>query len=154
MEIDLNNHKNLCKDSRQKIIVSRDDKEKSVGKKCEHRAINNRNCLVRHYQVDGDILTDGKKCDFLVLNDDDKFAYLIELKRTKILEGMEQLKISHQKIKSALPDYQFLFRIVHAGTNTHAVRSQEVVRWRESHGRTSEGKPIADLKKTPYIEEI
>jgi len=105
-------------------------------------------------QVNGDILTDGKKCDFLVLNDDDKFAYLIELKRKKFLEGMEQVKTSHQKIKSALPDYQFLFRIVHAGTNIHAVRSQEVVRWRESHGRTPEGKTIADLKKTPYIENI
>ena len=33
MSINLKNYENLCKDERQKIIVSRDDNEKSVGEK-------------------------------------------------------------------------------------------------------------------------
>ena len=46
--IDLKNYKNLCKDERQKIIVSRDDNEKSIGKKCEHRA-NNKNSSLEQF---------------------------------------------------------------------------------------------------------
>ena len=156
MSIDLKNYENLCKDERQKIIVSRDDDEKNSGKggKCEHRALNKSQSLVRQYKVDGNILVDGKKCDFLVLNDDKKDAYLIELKRSRIHEGIEQLEATHERIKSSLPEYQFFFRISHSGSNSHDVRSQKTIRWREKHGQSSEGKPIADLRKTPYIEEI
>lgn len=154
MKIDLNNHKNLCKDSRQKIIVSRDDKEKSVGKKCEHKATNKNLSLVRHFKVDGDILIDGKKCDFLLLNDDKKEAYLIELKRSKLLEAIEQLDSSYAKIKSALPEYQFFFRISHSTSNTHTIKNRKIIRWREKHGRTFDGRPIAELNSTPYEEDI
>lgn len=155
MSIDLNNYENLCKDERQKIIVSRDDDEKSSsGKKCEHRALNKNQSLVRQYKIDGNIFVEGKKCDFLVLNDDRKDAYLIELKRSKINEGIEQLESTYERIKSSLPNYQFLFRLVHAGTNTHGVISQKTIRWREKHGKTADGKIIADLQKTPYTEEI
>lgn len=154
MSIDLNKHQNLCKDSRQKIIVSRDDKEKSVGKKCEHKATNKNLSLVRHFKVDGDILLDGKKCDFLLLNDDKKDAYLIELKRSKLLEAIEQLDSSYTEIKSALPDYQFFFRISHSESNTHTIKNQKIIRWREKHGRTEDGKPIAELHSTPYEETI
>lgn len=154
MNINLKNYENLCKDERQKIIVSRDDNEKSVGKKCEHRATNKGGALVRQYKVDGNIFIDGKKCDFLVLNDDNQDAYLIELKRSKLLEAIEQLESTHERIKSALPEYNFFFRISHAETNTHTVKNQKIIRWREKHGQTSAGKPIADLKKTPYCEDI
>ena len=153
--IDLNNYENLCKNERQKIIVSRDDNEKSIGKKCEHRANNKNQSLVRQYKVDGSIFIDGKKCDFLVLNDEKKNAYLIELKRSRILEAIEQLESTYERIKLALPEYQFLFRISHAETNnTHTIKNQKIIRWREKYGKTSEGKLIADLKKTPYCEDI
>lgn len=152
--IDLKNYENLCKDERQKIIVSRDDNEKSIGKKCEHRANNKNNSLVRQYKVDGSIFIDGKKCDFLVLNDEKQNAYLIELKRSRILEAIEQLKSTYERIKLSLPEYQFFFRISHAETNTHTIKNQKIIRWREKYGQTSEGKPIADLKKTPYCEDI
>ena len=154
MSIDLNKHQNLCKDSRQKIIVSRDDKEKSVGKKCEHIATNENLSLVRHFKVDGDILLDGKKCDFLLLNDDKKDAYLIELKRSKLLDAIEQLDSSYTEIKSALPDYQFFFRISHSESNTHTIKNQKIIRWREKHGCTPDKRPIAELKSTPYKENI
>ena len=154
MSIDLKNYENLCKDERQKIIVSRDENEKSVGKKCEHRAINVNRSLVRQYKVDGNIFIDGKKCDFLVLNDDKKDAYLIELKRSKLLEAVEQLESTYERIKSSIPEYQFFFRISHSETNTHTVKNQKIIRWREKHGQSAEGKPIADLRKTPYNEEI
>lgn len=156
MTIDLKNYENLCKDERQKIIVSRDNDEKNSGRgeKCEHRALNKNQSLVRQYKVDGEIFVDGRKCDFLVVNDDKKDAYLIELKRSRIHEGIEQLESTFERIKAALPEYQFLFRIAHAGTNTHDVRSQKTIRWKEKHGKTPDGRPIAELKKTPYIEGI
>ena len=106
-------------------------------------------------KVDGSIfIDDSKKCDFLVLNDEKQNAYLIELKRSRILEAIEQLESTYERIKLALPEYQFFFRISHAETNTHTIKNQKIIRWRERHGQTSEGKPIADLKKTPDCEDI
>ena len=66
MSIDLKNYENLCKDERQKIIVSRDDDEKNSGKggKCEHCALNKSQSLVRQYKVDGNIFVTVKNVIF------------------------------------------------------------------------------------------
>ena len=108
--------------------------------------------MVRQYKINESIFIDGKKCDFLVLNDEKKNAYLIELKRSKILEAIDQLESTYKHIKLALPEYQFFFRISHAEPNTHTIKNQKIIRWREKHGKTSEGKPIADLKKHPIVK--
>lgn len=96
----------LC-DARQKVIVSKD-----AGSSKLHRARNVDGNLVRHYRIDGDVITskDVQKCDFLLLNDDKKNAYLIELKQD-------------------LNGYQKHFRIVYS-SNTHAIRSSEYVKFR------------------------
>lgn len=52
--------KSLCK-SRQKIIVSRDK-----GTPREHRAENPKMYYVRHYQLDGGLISQQKCCDFLL----------------------------------------------------------------------------------------
>ena len=56
----------------QKIIVSRDK-----GSSCQHRAINDKGeSDVRQYQLDGKLVVDETCCDYLVLNDSAKSAYL------------------------------------------------------------------------------
>lgn len=62
----------LCEE-RQKIIVSKDKKHRQ-----EHRAINNKNNMVAHYRVDGVIIKNEKACDFLLINEDTKTAYLAD----------------------------------------------------------------------------
>ena len=67
--------KSLC-EKNQPIIVSRDKRSQ-----VQHRAINPQRVFeVRQYQLDGDLVTQEKCCDFLLTNDTSKKAYFIELK--------------------------------------------------------------------------
>lgn len=152
MKINLSDYENLCKDKRQPIIVSQDRRSD-----CQHRAQNvvkqnNLRSVVRQYKVDGKIITDGKRCDYLVLNDDLKTAYLIELKGKDINHATEQLDNTLKIMKANLPDYTFFLRIAYTGTP--AVRYSKINRWKEKYGKSGDGVAIADMKRSPYEENI
>ena len=116
----LDNAHSLCEE-RQKKIISRDTKSR-----CEHRAHNPERNLVRHYQIDGGVIVDKtvQKCDFLLLNDDKKNAYLIELKGTHILKTLQQLEETEKHLREDLKAYTLHYRIVYKA-NTHAIRGSE-----------------------------
>lgn len=60
-------------------------------KRCEYRFINNartKYCVVR---VDSCLVTNGKRCDYLLLDCDKNEAYLIELKGSDITYAIEQI---------------------------------------------------------------
>ena len=116
----LDKAQSLCEE-RQKIIISKD-----VKSKCEHRAHNPERNLVRHYQIDGGVIVDKtvQKCDFLLLNDDKKNAYLIELKGTHILKALQQLEKTEKHLWEDLKTYTLHYRIVYKA-NTHAIRGSE-----------------------------
>ena len=153
MKINLSDYENLCTDERQKTIISRDRRSD-----CQHRANNvekqnNLRSAVRQYKVDGNIIKDGNKCDYLVLNDDLKTAYLIELKGSKIHDAIKQLEDTLQIMKDNLPDYNFFLRIAYTG-KTHTVRDNKITRWKDKHGKSNNGVALADLKRSPYEENI
>lgn len=80
----LNPEKSLC-EKNQAIVVSRDK-----GNSREHRAINPQKSFdLRKYQLDGDLIKQTKCCDFLLINDTRKKAYLIELKGGNVDEAVE-----------------------------------------------------------------
>lgn len=120
----LDNAKTLCTE-RQKKIISRDMKSR-----CEHRANNPEENLVRHYQIDGGVIADKtvQKCDFLLLNDDKRNAYLIELKGTHILKALQQLEETEKKMREDLKSYTVHYRIVYKA-NTQAIRSSEYIKF-------------------------
>ena len=154
MKINLSDYENLCKDERQSIIVSQDRKSD-----CQHRAQNvvkqnNLRSAVRQYKIDGNIIIDGNKCDYLVLNDDLKTAYLIELKGKDIHHAINQLDDTFNIMKSNLSDYTFFLRIVYKGKCTHAVRDYKTTRWKDGHGKSKAGVAIADIGRSPYEENI
>ena len=156
MKIKLSDYENLCKDKRQAIIVSRDPKSKTD---CRHVARNivrknNLRSVVRQYEVDGKIITEGNKCDYMVLNDDMKTAYLIELKGDRIHHAIKQLEDTLKKMKENLPEYTFFLRIVYTGNCTHAVRDNKTIRWKDEHGKSSDDIAIANLGRSPYEEDI
>ena len=83
----LNGYSSSCEE-RQRIIVSRDP-----GTSRQHRAVNNDACRVTQYKIDGDIVCDTSiRCDFLVMNDDQRDAYLIELKGSDIEHALDLIK--------------------------------------------------------------
>ena len=154
MKINLSDYENLCKDKRQPIIVSQDRRSD-----CQHRAQNvvkqnNLRSIVRQYKVDGNIITIGNKCDYLLLNDDLKTAYLIELKGKDIHHAIKQLDDTFNIMKDNLLDYTFFLRIAYTGKCTPAVRDSETIRWKEKHGKSKDGIAIADMRRSPYEEKI
>jgi len=96
-----------CK-KRAPIIVS---KEKGM----EHIAKNENSCEVRHYKVDGELITSSEtvKCDFLVLNDTVRTAYFIELKRGgQIGKAINQIEMTIGLLRNELPGYIHHCRVI------------------------------------------
>tara|TARA_R110002020_G_scaffold240218_4_gene452910 strand:+ start:1360 stop:1770 length:411 start_codon:yes stop_codon:yes gene_type:complete len=80
-----------CKD---KIIVFRD----SGNNKCEMRFLNPNEREVSKIRVDGCKITEGKKCDFMLLTDTEE--NYIEIKGKGVLYACEQIEETIKKLSS------------------------------------------------------
>lgn len=69
----LQNFESLCNRNATQI-VSRDR-----GNSQYHKAVNRNRVFVTHYKIDGTVITTGSRCDFLLMNEDAKAAYLIDV---------------------------------------------------------------------------
>ena len=140
-------HDSMC-GAHQKIIVSRENQ--SI-----HRAHNANSKEVRQYQLDGQIFPKGTRsvCDYILLNDTEKKAYLIELKGRNTEDAIPQIEKSEQAVRSSLHGYAFLYRIVFSGSGTHRLAKTALVAWREKHGKR-DNVFVASYGRSPYEEEI
>ena len=120
----IDSYASLC-ERNAKIIVSRD-----VGDR-EHRGNNPRQCYVTHYRIDGVIITDGLRCDFILMNEDDKRAYLIELKGSKLSDAAQQLEATEVSLKKHLMGYALRYRIVASRSKTQQIESADFKKYRE-----------------------
>lgn len=125
-----NGFNSLCKDEHQAIIVSKDN-----GTSRRHIAHNIDKDMVGHYRVDGKIITSGRKCDFLLLNETKKDAYLIELKGKSLEDAAEQLERSELLLHPYLKAYSVHYRIVASKVKTQAVESIEFKKFRAKLGQ-------------------
>lgn len=116
----------LCKE-RAPIISSRDKGESQT-----HIAYNKDSSLVTHYKVDGVIIKSGNKCDFLLINEDKKTAYLIELKGSDLSWAAMQLQATEQTLSVQLAPYQPLqYRIVANKCRTSEIETAEFKKYRK-----------------------
>lgn len=121
--------KSLC-ESKQKIIISKDHGSQRI-----HRAVNPRQKYnVRQYKLDGDIFKNQKCCDFLVLNDTNRNAYLVELKGGNIDAAVPQIEAGEKLCKPMLPGYQFFYRIVCSKVRTHDVQKNSFRKFKDKCG--------------------
>lgn len=128
-------------------IVSFKDK----GHSTEYRYKNlNFNHLAK-YRIDGGLIMDnGAKCDYLLLNCEQKKSYFIELKGSDIIRAIEQIDRSIDILKNKLPDFTFSARIVLTRVNTIALKSNKLIKL-DKKVKSLKG----DLKKqTRLLEEI
>lgn len=133
----------LCKE-RAPIISSRDKGESQT-----HIAYNKDSSLVTHYRVDGVIIKEGNKCDFLLLNEDKKTAYLIELKGSDLSWAAKQLQATEQTLSAQLAPYQPLqYRIVANKCRTSEIETAEFKKYR------MRWKKRLVYKSTKYEENI
>lgn len=128
----LNGYSSLCEE-RQRIIVSRD-----AGRR-EHRALNEDTCRVTQYKIDGDIICDASiRCDFLVMNEDRRDAYLIELKGSDIEHALDQLETTARHFQNELREYCVKYRLVCSRAKTQAIRGNKYKKFCKKHNSINE----------------
>ena len=107
----------LCNE-RAAQIVSRDRKNPQY-----HKGINAEKSYVTHYQIDGVVIKNGNRCDFLLMNEDKLTAYLIELKGSDLVKAAEQLEATETALKKELKNYSLRYRIIANKSKTHEITS-------------------------------
>ncbi len=141
--IDLSNYKSEC-EPKQKIIVCED-----VGK-CKYVAINSDAKTVHRYTVDGNIITDGETCAFLVLDQSDSDAFFIEVKGSDIGKAIDQITRTEELLRNCIKGFEPYYRIVYR-TGTHDIKSSKVVNWKKKCGK-GKGREKTWIKQM-YLEE-
>ena len=142
---DSTNWKSLCEEQ-QKIIVLKD---KGV---CEYRALNPQMDQVSAYQVDDNLIKEGIRCDFLLLNNTLHEAYYVELKGSDIRHAMEQIKQTVIRLSKYLSEYNPFYRIVYR-TGTHSINDSSVINWKRSCG-FNKGREVVIVKQRKIEECI
>ena len=114
---------------------------------CRHIGNNTKRQYVLHFKVDGEIFTGTveTRCDYLLLNDDTKTAYYIELKGSDLSKAIRQIENTIKLLSPSLPGYAVLRRIVYH-TGSHNVHASEVLRWKARYK--------AVVKERAYSENI
>ena len=122
-------------------IVSKDK-----GNPQYHTGNNSNRLDVTHYKIDGIVLTKGSRCDYLLINEELRIAYLIELKGSDLVKAAEQLEATEIALRQELSDYSLEYRIIANKCKTQDIRSSAYrkyqLRWK---GRL--------IQKTGFIEE-
>ncbi len=109
------------------VVVSRDK-----GSTRKHVANNVNRCHVTHYKVDGCILSGNtSKCDFLLINETVRVAYLIELKERDISHAVDQLLSTEIALSKHLVDYSIQHRIVCSKSSTHEIQSSKFLKFKK-----------------------
>lgn len=125
----------------QKIIVSKDRFSP-----CKHTAHNRQGAYVTHYRIDGEVITEGLRCDFLLMNENTHIAYLIELKGSDITQAARQLESTQLLLKDHLTAYHLQIRIVASKSRTHQIHST-------AYRKFAEARRGAVVCKTDQYEE-
>ena len=121
--------KSLC-EIRQKTIVSKD--QRSSRKHCARNLQQKYN--VRHYKLDGKLISQKTCCDFLLINDTVQRAYFIELKGRHIEDAISQLESGYNLFRSELKGYEIHLRIVPSKARTHSLRDPEFRKFKAKWG--------------------
>lgn len=119
----------LC-DERQSKIVSKD-----YGISRKHVAKNQDKCRVSQYRIDGVVIQDTSRCDFLVINEDKRNAYFIELKGSRIEDAVQQLQATANRLKNQLRGYNFKYRIVCSRARTHAINGNKYKKFQKENSK-------------------
>ena len=125
----LNGFSSLC-DACASIIISKDK-----GNPQKHIAKNVNQAYVTHYKIDGVVIKEGhNKCDYLVLNEDSKTAYLIELKGSDLCKAAQQLETTENILSNELRAYDKRYRIIANKCKTQEINSSSYIKFKKKWG--------------------
>ncbi|NBJ98926.1 hypothetical protein D5282_16770 [bacterium 1xD8-48] len=136
----LKGFKSLCNKYASQIV------SQDKGNPQYHKGINSANTYVTHYKIDGIVIKTGSRCDYLLMNEEKRIAYLIELKGSDLVRAAGQLEATEKFLGQELSDYELQFRIIANKCKTQEIHSSAYrkyqIRWK---GRL--------IQKTGFIEE-
>ena len=115
----LNDFPYISNDNRREI-VSEENRRKHVGLNPDNK------CRVIHYRVDEVILQNQKACDFILINETDGIAFLIELKGCRVDNAVDQLKTTEETLHEYLKNYKLQYRIVTSTSPSQKSRTTSV----------------------------
>lgn len=116
---------------------------------CKHIGRNVSGHEIRQFKIDGEVFTknaDTARCDYLLLNDEAKRAYYIELKGSDLEKAIQQIEATVQIFQNSLPEYTPFKRVVYF-SGTTGLRGSTVHRWKAKN-------PTAVIKERLYSEAI
>lgn len=122
-------------------VVSRDK-----GNPQYHKGYNSEKKYITHYRIDGVVINSGNRCDYLLINEEDKIAYLIELKGSDLVKAAEQLEATENALRQELSGYSLQYRIVANKCRTQEIRSSAYRKYQLRWKRRL-------IQKTGFIEE-
>lgn len=102
---------------------------------CKHIGRNVSGHEIRQFKIDGEVIAKNSgaaRCDYLLLNDDAKSAYYIELKGSDLEKAIQQIESTVQLFQTSLPDYTPYRRIIYFSGTTD-IRGSAVQRWKAKH---------------------
>lgn len=131
-------------------ICSRDAAQivsKDRGNPQYHKGINSGRVYVSHYKIDGVVIKSGNRCDYLLMNEAARIAYLIELKGSDLVKAAKQLEVTEKTLMQPLSGYSLQYRIVANKCRTQEIRSSEYRKYQLRWNKRL-------MLRTGYIEDI
>lgn len=111
---------------RRKVLVVKDP-----GNSQEYRIVNASLKELCKIRIDGCLIEEGERCDYLLLNCEDRLAIFVELKGQDLIKAISQLESSiNSLIKQfkQLADFKIYARIVLNKTPTPAINSSAEIK--------------------------
>ena len=108
----------------QRPIVTCKDK----GSKVKYIYKNKDSNYLSIYRVDGGLIDNGAKCDYLLLNCEKQQSYFIELKGSDLSHAIDQIDRSINILKNDLSGFAFFARIVLTRVNTTDLIDPKLIR--------------------------
>ncbi len=102
---------------------------------CKHIGHNTKHQHVRQFKVDGEVFRgpEEERCDYLLLNDEVKTSYYIELKGSDLPKAIRQIENTIKLLSSSLPGYAVQRRIVYHTGRSHNIWPSDVIRWKRKY---------------------
>lgn len=108
---------------------------RSTENRCTHIGVNKDLNKCRQFKLDGEVYNRNSgetRCDYLLLNDEKKTSYYIELKGSDVNKAIDQIEKTIPEIAPSLLGYKVFRRIVYY-TGCHDVNSSKVRLWKKKH---------------------
>lgn len=114
---------------------------------------NNTRNEISGLRIDNCLLTDDKKCDYLLLNHNENKAWatFIELKGADLIQAVRQIDNAVNQLSSQLPNFKLHGRIVLTKTYAPNIQSSEYKKLKEKFrkiGGTFESNSMTMIEKT------